>query len=67
MSTFNHASSKAVIVTSSRNGEQVTHVGVDGFHFDEAENLIITNGAKVAAIYAHRHWSSVFIQDVPNV
>ena len=66
MSTFNHASTKAVIVTTSRRGEQITHVGVDGFHFDAEENLVITNGQKVAAIYARMHWSSVVVQEAPN-
>lgn len=65
MSKFNHANTNSVVVTFGSRGETALHTGVDGFHFDDFENLVITNGEKVAAIYARNMWRSIVVK-VPS-
>ena len=66
MQTFNHSSTKAVIVTTSRGREvsQTEHVGVNGFRFDSGDNLVILDGDRVVALYASMRWDSVVVRDV---
>lgn len=69
MSTFNHASTKAVIVTDTNGinsrAEETKHVGADSFRFSNIERgaLDILCDGKIVALYAPRSWDSVTIVD----